>query len=167
MIVTSDLFWNLLTWIFSLLIVYPFKVLVRWLVGFLKLTNTNTSFITFIVLSLSYLIFTTLNSQTIVDIIKRVLFTTPIFVVYLVIDLQKSSEHSKFVKFIYHPAVQIIVSVLMFIAVLAFYSQQLHDVFYIKSLLIATVYMFVILRRRTKKTKKVKNNENRGTSSPA
>lgn len=165
MIVTSDVFWNLLTWIFSLLIVYPFKVLVRWLVGFLKLSNSNTSFITFIVLTLSYLIFTTLNSQTIVDIIKRVLFTTPIFVVYLVIDLQKSNEHSKFIKFVYHPAVQIIVSVLMFIAVLAFYSQQLHDVFYIKSLLIATVYMFVILRRRTKKTRKVKNNENKGTSS--
>lgn len=167
MIVTSDIFWNLLTWIFSLLIVYPFKVLVRWLVGFLKLNNTNISFITFIVLTLSYLIFTTLNSQTIIDIIKRVLFTTPIFVVYLVIDLQKSNEHSKFIKFIYHPAVQIIVSVLMFIAVLAFYSQQLHDVFYIKSLLIATVYMFVILRRRTKKTRKAKNNENKGTSSPA
>ncbi len=79
---------------------------------------------------------------------------------YLIIDLQKSNRHSKFIKFIHHLAVRIIVSVFTFILVLSFYSHQLHDALYIKSLLIAIVYIFVILRRRTKKTtRKVKNNE--------
>ncbi|MEC0182888.1 hypothetical protein P4H61_15500 [Paenibacillus peoriae] len=136
-------------------IVYPFKVLVRWLAGFLKLKNSATSFITFGTLTLLYLIFITIRSQSIEDILRGALIAIPVFVLYLIIDLQKSNEHSKFIKFIHHLAVRIIISVFTFILVLSFYSHQLHDVLYIKSLLIAIVYMFVILRRRTKKTRKV------------
>lgn len=146
----------ILTWIFTILIVYPFKVLARWLVGFFKFKNINTSIITFGVLTLSYLIFITFRSQTIVDILKSALFTIPIFILYLVIDLKKSNEHTKFIKFIYHPIVKILISIPMFIVVLVFYSQQLHDPLYIKSFLIDLVYMFVILRRRNKKPKKIK-----------
>ncbi|MET3207986.1 UNVERIFIED_CONTAM: Na+/pantothenate symporter [Paenibacillus sp. PvR008] len=148
-------------------ILYPFKVLVRWLAGFLKFKNVVTSFITFGTLALLYLIFITLRSQSIEDILRGALMAITVFVLYLIIDLQKSNEHSKFIKFIHHLAVRIIVSVFTFILVLSFYSQQLHDVLYIKSLLIAIVYVFVILRRRTKKSRKVKNNEDKGTSSPA
>ncbi|MGM1022124.1 MAG: hypothetical protein ACQEXV_16640 [Bacillota bacterium] len=154
--------------VFALIfILYPFKALVRWLAGFLKFKNVVTSFITFGTLALSYLIFITLRSQSIEDILRGALIAIPVFVLYLIIDLQKSNEHSKFIKFIHHLAVRIMVSVFTFILVLSFYSHQLHDALYIKSLLIATVYMFVILRRRTKKTRKVKNNEDKGTSSPA
>ncbi|WP_342427850.1 hypothetical protein [Paenibacillus sp. FSL L8-0158] len=150
-----------------ILILYPFKVLVRWLLGFLNFKNAVTSFITFGTLALSYLIFITLRSQSIEDILKGALIAIPVFVLYLIIDLQKSNEHSKFIKFIHHLAVRIIVSVFTFILVLSFYYQQLHDIFYIKSFLIAIVYMFVILRRRTKKiTRKVKNNEENETALP-
>ncbi|MNW48231.1 hypothetical protein D3C74_255850 [compost metagenome] len=147
--------------LFSLVfILYPFKVLFRWLTGLSKYKNVATSFITFGALVLIYLIFITLRSETTEGILRGALLTIPIFVLYLIIDLLKSNENNKFIKFIHHLVVRILVAILTFIIVFVFYSQQLHDLFFIKSLLIGIVYVCVILRRRTKKPRKNNIHEN-------
>ncbi len=78
-----------------ILILYPFKVLVRWLLEFLNFKNVVTSFITFGTLALSYLIFITVRSQSIEDILKGASIAIPVFVLYLVIDLQKNNEEKE------------------------------------------------------------------------
>ncbi|MGG4217262.1 hypothetical protein ABEW32_03410 [Paenibacillus jamilae] len=145
---------------FMVFIIYPLKVFVRWLAGFLNYSNTMRSWITFIALTFIYLIFITQMASSADGIFRGIVSVTPIFLIYLVVDLQKNNPNSKLIKFIHHLAVRIIVSVLTFVLVLFFYSQRLHDYLFIKSLLIGIVYVCVILRRRTKKPRKNKIQEN-------
>ncbi|WP_339197759.1 hypothetical protein MKY95_07380 [Paenibacillus sp. FSL P4-0176] len=140
------------------IILYPAKVLLRWLLGFFEYRNTLRSWITFIGLSIAYLIFITQYSGEWDAVIRGSLAVIPVFLMYLMVDLQKAKLHSKVVSFFHHIATRIVISIIAFGIVIIFYQQQFYqnnvdDHLFLISTPISIIYVCVIMRRRKKKVK--------------
>lgn len=141
-----------------IIILYPAKVLLRWLLGFFEYGNTLRSWITFLGLSIAYLIFITQYSGEWDAVIRGSLAVIPVFIMYLMVDLQKGKPYSKVVSFFHHIATRIVISIIAFVVVISFYQEQFNqnnidDHLFLKSLGIYIIYACVIMRRRKKKAK--------------
>ncbi|MFK4167201.1 hypothetical protein ACI2LM_13225 [Paenibacillus lautus] len=142
-----------LGWVAMMVVLYPIKVLIRWLTGFLGYKNSTRSWITLSALTSLYLIYIVSFNNDWNNALRSIIFTIPIFFVYLLVDLQKGNKSSKLINFLYHIATKIVLAIISFFLVMAFYVPILNDPLFIKPLAASIVYVCVILRRRTGKRK--------------
>lgn len=144
-----------LSWVMALVIIYPIKVIVSWII--LKISNNEkrTAWITFLLLSAAYLIFISFQSNRDIEVVLNgVTLMIPPFVFYLVYDLYKTP---KIVRFLHHIATRISIALISLLIVAGFYVNYDEPLF-LKTMVLCVVYfIFFVRKRRNKQTTTIVN----------